>query len=235
MKILIMCGGRGKRLGKLTERVPKPLIKFHNRSILEIKIDHYFKKGFTDFIICTGYKGEMIREAVTQIDLDINYSFSDAGENAGILKRLFQAKDLFEDHVLMTYGDTFTDLNLNQLLDVHKNYDNEATIVVAPIQNPFGLVEFSQNNKVTYFKEKPILNYYIGYAVINKLAFELIPLKIIDLPDGEGLVIFYKILMAMQKLGVFNHTGLQVTFNTQEELKLAEKELIQFYTTPEEY
>ena len=50
MKILIMCGGRGKRLGKLTERVPKPLIKFHNRSILEIKIDHYFKKGFIDFI-----------------------------------------------------------------------------------------------------------------------------------------------------------------------------------------
>ena len=47
----------------------------------------------------------MIREAVTQIDLDINYSFSDAGENAGILKRLFQAKDLFEDQVLMTYGD----------------------------------------------------------------------------------------------------------------------------------
>ena len=135
----------------------------------------------------------------------------------------------------MTYGDTFTDLNLNQLLDTHKNYDNEATIVVAPIQNPFGLVEFSQTNKVTYFKEKPTLNYYIGYAVINKLAFELIPLKIIDLPDGEGLVIFYKILMAMQKLGVFNHTGLQVTFNTQEELKSAEKELIQFYTTPEEY
>ena len=60
-------------------------------------------------------------------------------------------------------------------------------------------------------------------------------MKIIDLPDGEGLVIFYKILMAMQKLGVFNHTGLQVTFNTQEELKSAEKELIQFYTTPEEY
>ena len=131
---------------------------------------------------------------------------------------------------------TFTDLNLNQLLDVHKNYDNEATIVVAPIQNLLDWSNLVKIIKLHTSRKKPILNYYIGYAVINKLAFELIPLKIIDLPDGEGLTfIFYKILMAMQKLGVFNHTGLQVTFNTQEELKLAEKELIQFYTTPEEY
>ena len=77
------------------------------------------------------------------------------------------------------------------------------------------------------------MNYYIGYAIINKSAFDLIPPKIISMPDGEGLITFYKILMALRKLGVYNHSGLQITFNTKEELKEAEEKLIRFYTTLE--
>ena len=77
------------------------------------------------------------------------------------------------------------------------------------------------------------MNYYIGYAIINKSAFDLIPPKIFAMTDGEGLVMFYKILMAMEKLGVDYHAGLQITFNTPEELKSAEKQLVRFYTASE--
>ena len=51
-KILVMCGGRGKRLNKLTEKTPKPLVRFQGRTILEFKIEQYVGQGFDDFIFC---------------------------------------------------------------------------------------------------------------------------------------------------------------------------------------
>ena len=121
--------------------------------------------------------------------------FSDAGLNAGILERIYNARDFFEDQILMTYGDTFTDIKLKKLIDAHRNSNNEVTIVTAPIQNPFGLVEFDKDNKATYLKEKPTLNYYIGYAIINKSAFDLVSSEVISMSDGDGLITFFKALI----------------------------------------
>ena len=232
-KILIMCGGRGKRLGSISKSIPKPLMNIGKRTILEYKVEQYQRQGFNDFIFCVGYKGELIRKIVKQVD-GIQAEFSDAGESSGILSRLDFAKSLFDEQVLMTYGDTFTDLQLSALNSAHQKHNNEATIVVAPIKNPFGLVEFNAEQQVTFFKEKPILNYFIGYAVINKSALELIPDKVINMPDGEGIVTFFKILVGMDLLGCYFHSGIQTTFNTPEELKIAKKDIVKFFTTMED-
>lgn len=231
MKILIMCGGRGKRLGTMTKKVPKPLVKIDNRTILDLKIEQYQYQGFRNFVFCIGYKGELIRKSIEKKS-GIHAEFSDAGEKAGILARIFHAKQISSDQVLITYGDTFTDINLCELFFKHLKSGNEVTIVTAPIKNPFGLVEFNHDNKVISFKEKPILNYYIGYAIINKSALDLVPQKVIDMPDGKGLVTFFKILMGMELLGSYFHSGLQTTFNTKDELKKAKHKMIRFYTLP---
>lgn len=229
-----MCGGRGKRLGEITERVPKPLVQIAGRTILEMKFENYYAQGFHDFVFCIGYKGDLIRQEVQRFAGDGTREFSDAGQDAGILKRLATALPLMTESIVLTYGDTYTDLDLKRLVELHEASTNEATIVVAPIQNPFGLVEFDSSGKVTSFREKPILNYYIGYAVINRRAFDLAPERVIDMPDGQGLVTFYKILMAMEKLGVYYHSGLQITFNTEDELKVAQTKWTQFYTSSSE-
>jgi len=228
-----MCGGRGQRLGAATKNIPKPLTCFNKRTILEIKIEQYLEQGFDKFIFCIGYKGELIREKIAQLYPNINADYSDAGEDAGILKRLYIAKNLFGEQVILTYGDTFTDLDTVKLKETHQNSENEATIVVAPFTSPFGLVEFDKNNKVTKFQEKPTLNYYIGHAMLNQSALDAVPKRIVNMSDGEGLVMFYSILAASEKLGVYYHPGLQITFNTPEELKKAEHQLIQFYTHKE--
>lgn len=232
-QILIMCGGRGKRLGHLTHKVPKPLIRIGDKTILELKIQNYSRQGFKDFIICVGYKASIIKKAVRKFDFPCRYRFSDIGEPAGILKRLHAARGMLDERVLLTYGDTYTKLDLRQFSDAHAKSQDEATIVAAPIQNPFGLIEFDKNNKVTLFREKPVLNYYIGYAIINKTALSLIPQKVINMPDGDGLITFYKILAAMGKLGVFYYTGPQITFNTEDELEIARGKILSFYTTKE--
>ena len=141
-------------------------------------------------------------------------------------------KKIRKSEVRITFF-TFSDIELKRLVECHQQSDNEVTIVVAPIQNPFGLVEFDQDNKVASYQEKPILNYYIGYAIINKSAFDLVPQKIIYLPDGDGLVTFFKILLSMRKLGAYYHSGLQITFNTQKELIVAEENLLRYYTMSE--
>ncbi len=229
-RIIILCGGRGSRLGNLTKRVPKPLIKINDKTILEIKLREYMELGFRDFVLCIGYKGGLIEKAVMEFDLDANIVFSDAGENAGMLKRIVHAKDYFEDSAIITYGDTFANIDLYKLLDDHIKHKNEATITVASIQNPFGLVEYDENNKVSSFREKPVLQYYIGYAVVNRTALEIVPRQMIEIPDGQGLVAFYKLLIDMNKLGAYYHSGLEITFNTQEDLRIAEEKIMGFFT-----
>lgn len=220
-------------MGRLTKKVPKPLIKLRGKTILEIKLDEYIRQGFQEFIFCIGYRGDLIRKAVQKYEPRIQASFSDAGENASIFERLYVARELFDGEVLMTYGDTFTDIDLSQLIVVHREGRNEATIVTASIQNPFGLVETNVRGQVVSFREKPVLSYYIGYAVIRKSALNFAPHEIRAMPDGEGLVAFYRILMALEKLGAYDHAGLRISFNTPDELKRAEIELSKFYTMTE--
>ena len=218
-------------MGRLSEKVPKPLMKIRNQTILEMKIRKYIEQGFDNFVLCIGYKGDLIRKLISDKDFSNKIIFSEAGSSAGILKRIISAKDLFSDYVLITYGDTYSNIDLSDLAASHCKNNNEATIVVAPIKSPFGLVEYDNNNQVTYFKEKPVLNYYIGYAAINKNALDKTPNKIINKPDGEGLIEFYNMIMLGKKLGVYYHDGLQVTFNTEDELTLAKERIINFYTS----
>ena len=218
-------------MGRLSEKVPKPLMKIRNQTILEMKIRKYIEQGFNNFVLCIGYKGDLIRKLISDKDFSNKIIFSEAGSRAGILKRIISAKDLFSDYVLITYGDTYSNIDLSDLAASHCKNNNEATIVVAPIKTPFGLVEYDNNYRVTYFKEKPVLNYYIGYAAINKNALEATPNKIINMPDGEGLIEFYNMIMLAKKLGVYYHDGLQVTFNTEDELTLAKERIINFYTS----
>ncbi len=218
-------------MGRLSEKVPKPLMKIRNQTILEMKIRKYIEQGFNNFVLCIGYKGDLIRKLISDKDFSNKIIFSEAGSRAGILKRIISAKDLFSDYVLITYGDTYSNIDLSDLAASHCKNNNEATIVVAPIKTPFGLVEYDNNYRVTYFKEKPVLNYYIGYAAINKNALEATPNKIINKPDGEGLIEFYNMIMLAKKLGVYYHDGLQVTFNTEDELTLAKERIINFYTS----
>ena len=119
-KIIILCGGRGSRLGKLTEDLPKPLVKIGMHSILENKLNYYKQQGLNNFIFCTGYKGEKIKKKV--IELGINGEFSNIGENPGILERIYKVKNSFNGPSIISYGDTYAEIDMIDLLKQHKKY-----------------------------------------------------------------------------------------------------------------
>ena len=162
-KMLILCGGRGKRMEGSSSNLPKALQKISSLSILEHKIHYYYNQGIKNIVLAIGYKGEIIKDIIsnTEFPLDLNIEYSDAGVRAGILKRISVASKLFNESMLVTYGDTFTNIIFKDLLDIHHNSDNDTTIVTAPFQNPFGLIEFDSDYKVTMLhtasKSDPLL------------------------------------------------------------------------------
>lgn len=234
LDIAILCGGRGRRMGALTDDVPKPLVAFRGETILDLKIQDYIRRGCRRIVLCIGYKGDLIRSAVARYEGQAEICFSDAGENAGILQRLWHARDFWGDRVLMTYGDTFTDLDLGDLIRHHEAGGHRATLVSAPIENPFGLIEFDHKFKVSMFREKPVLNYYIGQALLERKALSLISEEVIGLADGLGVVTLFKILIAFEALGAYAHQGLEITFNTQKDLAQMEEKFSGFYTARED-
>ena len=63
-KIIILCGGRGKRLGDITKQIPKPLIRVGKISIIEHKLNYYQKQGLEDFVFCIGHKGNILKKFI---------------------------------------------------------------------------------------------------------------------------------------------------------------------------
>ncbi len=222
-------------MGNITSDLPKPLIEINNKPILTYKIENYINQGFDNITLALGYKKDKVEKLIEsypeRIKSKVNFSF--AGEFVGILDRLYVALKDYNSPAIVTYGDTITNINLNQLYNHHAESDNKATIVVASIMNPFGLVEYSNSNKVTIFKEKPLLNYFIGYFVINCSSIKKLEKKIISLPDGQGIVRAFHHFIKQKKLGSYFYDGEKITFNTPSELELAKKKIINFYTSKE--
>jgi NDP-sugar pyrophosphorylase family protein len=227
-KVLILCGGRGRRLGKYTEQLPKPLIQVNSVPLLAHIVRKYQSMGFENFIFSVGYLGHKITEAVRK--LKIKFEISDAGVNAGILQRIHVASSLMSETTLISYGDTFADINFSEFLDFHTANKSAITLVTAAIQNPFGIIQLDQESRITSFIEKPVLNHYIGYMAFNKKAFEVIPDYLTPFPDGQGLVKAFQVLSALNELSAYRYNGLQVTINTPAEYKAAQKTLGEYLT-----
>ena len=230
-KVIILCGGRGKRLGKITNEIPKPLIKIGKLSIIEHKLKYYKKQGLKNFIFCTGYKGELLKKFLKKKTKDA--IFYNSSVNTGILKRIYLARKNIETTSIISYGDTLAKINFKDLLRKHKKSKAIMSIVVAPIQNPFGLVEWKKNGLAKKFDEKPILNHFIGYAVIEPIIFDYLNKNIIDLNNGKGMVQAIKTLISKKLVNVYKFKGLQITVNSINELREANIKIGNYFTFDE--
>tara|TARA_B100000242_G_C42990078_1_gene459604 strand:+ start:316 stop:1026 length:711 start_codon:yes stop_codon:yes gene_type:complete len=226
--MIILCGGRGKRMGKITNKIPKPLIKVAKKPIIEHKLTFYKSQGLKNFIFCLGYKSNQLRKFLKK---KLPHSFyHDAGEKAGILKRISLVKSYIKDNTIISYGDTLAKINFLDLVKSHKKSKCALTIVAAPIQNPFGIVNWNSKGKALFFDEKPILNHYIGYAVISPNFFDMINKQIVNLKDGNGIVQAIKQLIKKKQVNIYKFKNLQITINSPEELKYARLNYKKYFT-----
>ena len=130
----------------------------------------------------------------------------------------------------MSYGDTLAKINFRDLLKKHKKSKAVLSIVVAPIQNPFGLIDWNRKGKLIQFREKPTLNHFIGYAVIEPNFFNYLNKSILNQENGKGMVNAIQKLILKRIVNVYKFRGLQLTVNSPNELKEAKIKIGKYFT-----
>ena len=178
MKTAILCGGEGTRLKELTESIPKPLVEIGGKPILWHIMKVYSHYGFNDFILCLGYKGDLIEEYFKKNkEKEWNIAFADTGQKTNTGGRIKKIEKYIDDGLFFaTYGDGLANINLKELLDFHKRKNKIATITCVNPLSQFGIIDIGNNNLIIRFREKPPLNQWIngGFFVFNKEIFGFI-------------------------------------------------------------
>ena len=115
LEAIVLCGGYGKRLTNITQKIPKPLIKIHNKPILEYIIDHLLFYNINKINLAVGYKSNLIKKfIVSRYNLSSIKIYDD-----GIISIIQRIKNILKnstsEYVLIIYGDTISDININNI------------------------------------------------------------------------------------------------------------------------
>ncbi len=234
VKTIVLCGGRGSRLRPLTDRIPKALVPLNGKPLLAHLVSMYIRKGCHQFLLCVGYRGDMVREFFVREPFDAEFEFSDAGEEAGILQRLYHARTQMNERAFVAYGDTLINVDLDAMLTDHASSGAAITITTANVRSPFGLVTTDADRWVCSFEEKPLQLFYVGHMLLERSVLDDVDPGLLVLPDGQGLVRLFADLTARRRLRMYPYNGPQITFNTHKELDQAERDFVSFFTQPEE-
>ncbi len=133
MKAMIMAAGKGTRLGKITDTIPKVLVDINGKSLLRIAVETCVRHGFDDIIINVHYLADMVEEEIKRLNRS-GFRITVSDERDLLLENgggLFKARDFFDkDPFLMYNADIVTDLNLSSLYHYHKKNKGLATLAV---------------------------------------------------------------------------------------------------------
>lgn len=205
MKAVILAGGLGSRLAEETHLKPKPMVEIGGRPILWHLMKIFTTHGVTDFVICLGYRGYVVKEFFANYFLhtsDVTFNLSnnsmdvherhaepwrvtlvDTGEHTQTGGRLLRVSRYLEgeEAFFFTYGDGLGDVDLTALHDFHRHQGRLATVTAVAPPGRFGTLEL-HNNTVTRFKEKPVTD----GGVINGGFFVLSP-KVLARIAGDDM------------------------------------------------
>lgn len=180
---VILCGGKGSRLGSLSKKIPKSMVKINNYPIIWFIIKNLIKHSFNHLILPVGYKGNLIKKYIkTQKDFkNLNIEIVDTGNNTRISKRIFLIKDKIKSkNFLLMNGDAIFDFNLKKIYQNHEKKLNYLTFIGCENQLPYGtlgivnnkIINFERNITFDSVKTKKNLKFtayvYSGMSIMNK-------------------------------------------------------------------
>ena len=205
MKVVILAGGFGTRLSEYTDSIPKPMVPIGDKPIIEHIMGIYAKYGHKEFYIALGYKGEIIKEYFKNFKNDWKINLVDTGADTytgGRLKRL--EKYLSKETFLLTYGDGVSNIDINKLIEFHKNHKKIITVSAVRPPARFGSLSL-KGSEVLKFKEKTQL----GESWINGGFFVINP-KFFDFLKGDETVLESKPLETvtdLKEIRAYKHEG----------------------------
>jgi glucose-1-phosphate cytidylyltransferase len=174
--VAILCGGRGTRLQEHTRSIPKPLVEVGGRPILWHIVQIYASQGFRRFVLCLGYKGELIEDFVRTPDFaDLDVVCADTGLDTPTGGRIKLVREHVGDGTFAaTYGDGVSDIDLTDLAEHHAAHGGLATMTVVRPVLQFGITELNGDGLVRGFQEKPRSDHWIngGFFCFEAGVFE---------------------------------------------------------------
>jgi len=154
MKAIILAGGLGTRISEETGDKPKPMVLLDDKPILWHLMDIYARQGVTEFVIATGYLGNIIHDWVDDLNSPWKITALDTGLDTLTGGRIRKCLEFIgPEPVFATYGDGLGNINLSNLLSFHTQQGRLATVTAVRPPARFGLLE-SSNGLVTNFTEK---------------------------------------------------------------------------------
>ena len=174
---MILAGGKGTRMSEETHLKPKPMVEIGGMPILWHIMKSFNHYGINDFVICCGYKGNIIKNYFKNMEEDWNVTCVDTGLDSMTGGRLKRIKKLVEKETFcFTYGDTLNDVKIDSLIKFHKEKSKMATVTACQPIEKYGILDI-KNNTVVSFKEKPPMeNIWVngGYFVLEPDVFDYI-------------------------------------------------------------
>jgi glucose-1-phosphate cytidylyltransferase len=217
--VVILCGGRGTRLQEHTASIPKPLVEIGGLPIVWHVIQIYAAQGFTDFVLATGYRGELIAEFVRSHAWPPGVSVQTVATGldtptGGRIHAL--AGRVGKGRFCATYADGLADVDLAALLERHARAGAVATMTVVRPELQFGVTELDGADRVRGFREKPRSEHWIngGFFVCEPaLLDELTPGSVLEREPLERLA-------ATGGLAAYRHTGFWECMDTYKDAVL---------------
>jgi glucose-1-phosphate cytidylyltransferase len=242
MKVIILCGGKGTRLREETEYRPKPMVPIGGRPILWHIMKTYAHYGHKEFILCLGYKGDMIKDYFRHYlwntcdstlslgrrpdvifhdshkEEDWSVTLADTGEDSmtayrvRAIQRYVPAGETF----LLTYGDGLATIDINASIAAHRTSGKICTISAVHPAGRFGALRLNDNGHISAFSEKPQFEQaYVngGYMVCDHRFFDY-------LPADRGVMLErapMENLVRAGELNAYNHEGFWQPMDTYQE------------------
>ena len=249
MKVVLLAGGFGTRISEESHLKPKPMIEIGGQPILWHIMKEYSSYGFNEFVICAGYKQQVIKEYFANYYLhrsDITFDFTaqnemvvhnnvaepwkvsivDTGLNTMTGGRIKRVRDYIgNDTFMLTYGDGVCDINIKELYDFHKKSGKLATMTAIQPGGRFGTLDIDESNTIERFSEKRKEDggwINGGYMVIES--------QVIDYIDGDQTVFErepLERLAAEGQLQAYKHDGFWQCMDTLRDKNLLEELLEQ--------
>lgn len=236
-KVVILCGGQGARMREETEFRPKALVEIGGKPVLWHLMRHYDHFGFRRFVLCLGYRGNMIKEFFVNYHWmmrdftlklgeapsiatrnggaeDWEITFVDTGLPTQTGGRIFRIRDLIDaDWFLANYCDGLSDVNLDDLVEFHRRSRKIATLTGFHPRSKYGVIKVDGKSIVNYWQEKPLMNDYTsgGFFVFKRGIFDYLDEDCI-LEQGP-----FTRLAQEKQMALFQHKGFWQCMDTFKE------------------
>jgi glucose-1-phosphate cytidylyltransferase len=244
MKVVILCGGKGTRLREETEYRPKPMVPIGDRPILWHIMKTYAAHGHKDFILCLGYKGEIIKDffrnylwMTSDVKLrlgrspqhkfynhhdeeDWTVTLADTGEDSMTAYRLKNIQRYVPkgETFLFTYGDGVSDIDINATIKEHRRFKKTCTISAVHPAGRFGALNVEADGSIHTFVEKP----QVEQAYVNG-GYMVCDYKIFNYLTADPAVMFEREpiakIVADGQLHSYRHEGFWQPMDTYQEMQ----------------